>query len=42
MIWYELMVRYKNTLERGQNARTGIPQNDDEEQCAKQMFLLTA
>ena len=38
---YELLLRYKDALEQGQSARTVIPQNDDEEQCAKQMFLLT-
>mgnify|MGYP000766441043 CR=1 FL=1 len=31
----------RQALEQGQSARTVIPQNDDEEQCAKQMFLLT-
>ena len=40
-IEYELLLRYKDALEQGQSARTVIPQNDDEEQCAKQMFLLT-
>ena len=40
-IEYELLLRYKDALEQGQSARTAIPQNDDEEQCAKQMFLLT-
>ena len=35
---YELLLRYKDALEQGQSARTVIPQNDDEEQCAKQMF----
>ena len=38
-IEYELLLRYKDALEQGQSARTVIPQNDDEEQCAKQMFL---
>ena len=38
---YELLLRYKDALEQGQSARTVIPQIDDEEQCAKQMFLLT-
>ena len=38
---YELLLRYKDALEQGQSARTVKPQNDDEEQCAKQMFLLT-
>ena len=36
-IEYELLLRYKDALEQGQSARTVIPQNDDEEQCAKQM-----
>ena len=31
---YELLLRYKDALEQGQSARTVIPQNDDEEQCA--------
>jgi GTP-binding protein YchF len=38
---YELLVRYKEALEQGQSARTVSFINDDEEQCAKQMFLLT-
>ena len=38
---YELLLRYKAALEQGKSARTVIPQNEDEEACARQMFLLT-
>ena len=38
---YELLLRYKAALEQGKSARTVVPQNEDEEACARQMFLLT-
>ena len=38
---YELLLRYKEALEQGKSARTVVPQNEDEETCARQMFLLT-
>ncbi|MBQ8500744.1 MAG: redox-regulated ATPase YchF, partial [Bacteroides sp.] len=37
----ELLLRYKEALEQGQSARVVTCQNEDEEACAKQMFLLT-
>ena len=40
-IEYELLLRYKEALEQGKSARTVVPQNEDEETCARQMFLLT-
>lgn len=40
-IEYELLLRYKEALEQGKSARTVVPQNEDEETCAHQMFLLT-
>ncbi len=39
---YDLLLRYKDALERGQSARTVAFLNEDEEACAKQLFLLTA
>ena len=38
---YSLLLRYKEALEQGQSARTVACENEDEEACAKQMFLLT-
>ncbi|MCD8310091.1 MAG: redox-regulated ATPase YchF, partial [Prevotellaceae bacterium] len=39
---YDLLTRYKDALERGVSARTVVFLNEDEEACAKQLFLLTA
>ena len=38
---YGLLLRYKEALEQGLSARTVTCENEDEEACAKQMFLLT-
>ena len=38
---YGLLTRYKAALEQGLSARTVTPENEDEEACARQMFLLT-
>ena len=38
---YGLLLRYKEALEQGRSARTVTCENEDEETCAKQMFLLT-
>ena len=38
---YGLLLRYKEALEQGRSARTVTPENEDEETCARQMFLLT-
>ena len=38
---YGLLTRYKAALEQGLSARTVAPENEDEEACARQMFLLT-
>ncbi len=37
-----LLLRYKEALERGLSARTVTPADEDEEACARRMFLLTA
>ena len=38
---YGLLLRYKDALEQGKSARTVTCENEEEEACAKQMFLLT-
>lgn len=38
---YGLLLRYKDALEQGKSARTVACENEEEEACAKQMFLLT-
>ena len=38
---YDLLVRYKAALEQGKSCRTVVPENADEEQLAKELFLLT-
>jgi GTP-binding protein YchF len=38
---YEVMLRYKSVLERGENARTVQLENKDEQRIAREMFLLT-
>ena len=38
---YDLLVRYKAALEQGKSCRTVKPENTDEEQLAKELFLLT-
>ena len=40
-IEYGLLLRYKEALEQGLSARTVTCENEEEEICAKQMFLLT-
>ena len=37
----DLLMRYKEALEKGLSARTVVPENDDEAAAAKNMFLLT-
>lgn len=37
----EVMLRYKDALSQGQNARTVVLNSKEEEQAAKEMFLLT-
>ena len=36
-----LLVRYRDALSRGNNARTVVPANQDEERMARELFLLT-
>ena len=38
---FDLLVRYKAALEQGKSCRTVKPENADEEQLAKELFLLT-
>ena len=38
---FDLLVRYKSALEQGKSCRTVKPENADEEQLAKELFLLT-
>ena len=38
---YELLVKYKSALEQGKSCRTVKPENAEEEQLAKELFLLT-
>jgi GTP-binding protein YchF len=40
-ILYDLLVRYKNALEQGKSCRTVKPENAEEEQLAKELYLLT-
>ena len=40
-IEYGLLLRYKEALEQGLSARTVTCESEEEEACAKQMFLLT-
>ena len=41
-IEYEVLMRYKEALERGKSARTVVFETDDEVQAAKNLFLLTS
>ena len=38
---FDLLTRYKAALEQGKSCRTVVPENADEEQLAKELFLLT-
>ena len=38
---YELLLKYKDALEQGKSCRTVVPENAEEEQIAKEFFLLT-
>ena len=40
-ILYDLLLRYKSTLEQGKSCRTVKPENAEEEQLAKELYLLT-
>ena len=40
-ILYELLLRYKSALEQGKSCRTVKPENAEEEQLAKELYLLT-
>ena len=40
-VLYDLLLRYKSTLEQGKSCRTVKPENAEEEQMAKELFLLT-
>ncbi len=42
MTEYGLLLRYREALGRGLGARTVVCANEEEEACARQMFLLTA
>ena len=40
-ILYDLLLRYKSALEQGKSCRTVKPENAEEEQLAKELYLLT-
>ena len=40
-ILYDLLVRYREALEQGKSCRTVKPENAEEEQLAKELYLLT-
>ena len=40
-VLYDLLLRYKSTLEQGKSCRTVKPENAEEEQLAKELYLLT-
>ena len=40
-IIYDLLLRYKSALEQGKSCRTVKPENAEEEQLAKELYLLT-
>ena len=40
-ILYDLLLRYKSALEHGKSCRTVKPENAEEEQLAKELYLLT-
>ena len=40
-ILYDLLLRYKSVLEQGKSCRTVKPENAEEEQLAKELYLLT-
>ena len=40
-ILYDLLLRYKSALEQGKSCRTVKPENTEEEQLAKELYLLT-
>ena len=41
-IEYDVLLQYKEALEQGKSARTVTFENEDEQQAAKNLFLLTA
>ena len=40
-VLYDLLLRYKSALEQGKSCRTVKPENAEEEQLAKELYLLT-
>ena len=38
---FDLLCRYRDALQQGKSCRTVVPENADEEQLAKELFLLT-